>query len=172
MSHDDIPQIPARFIEKIAHEPNTGCWLWTAVVKRGGYGQFWWNGRMGLAHRFAYETLVGEVPDGLVLDHFVCSTPECVNPAHLRPVTAHANHWRRKGANRNSRTGIRGVSLHRSGHQARVTWRRREHYLGGYATLAEAGAAIASARAIIEGWGRTDFTTDELRVAVAIEASR
>jgi hypothetical protein len=45
------------------------------------------------AHRFAYENLVGEIPDGLALDH-LCRNPRCVNPDHLEPVT-HAENVRR-----------------------------------------------------------------------------
>jgi hypothetical protein len=42
------------------------------------------------AHRFAYELLVGPIPDGLALDH-LCLTTGCVNPAHLEPVTVAEN---------------------------------------------------------------------------------
>ena len=38
------------------------------------------------AHRFAYELLVGPVPQGLQLDH-LCRNRRCVNPEHLEPVT-------------------------------------------------------------------------------------
>lgn len=37
------------------------------------------------AHRAVYETFVGDIPDGMVLDH-LCRTPSCVNPDHLEPV--------------------------------------------------------------------------------------
>jgi hypothetical protein len=45
------------------------------------------------AHRAVYEILVGDVADGLDMDH-LCRTPACVNPAHLEPVT-HAVNMRR-----------------------------------------------------------------------------
>ena len=41
-----------------------GCWLWTAYLNRTGYGQFRVNRRGVLAHRFAYELVVGPIPAG------------------------------------------------------------------------------------------------------------
>lgn len=63
------------------------CWLWTSGTQRG-YGAFY-NGRVGMdrAHRYAYELLVGPIPEGLVLDHVVCENKLCVNPAHVTPTT-------------------------------------------------------------------------------------
>ncbi len=55
-----------------------------------GYGQFWYDGALVYAHRYSYETLVGEVPYGLDLDH-LCRNRQCVNPQHLEPVTRSVN---------------------------------------------------------------------------------
>ena len=68
------------------------CWLWTASADRG-YGQIYAGGRLGktlLAHRVAYEMLVGPIPEGLHLDH-LCRVTLCVNPNHLEPVTPREN---------------------------------------------------------------------------------
>jgi hypothetical protein len=43
-----------------------------------------------VAHKFAYETLVGLVPQGLELDH-LCRNTSCVNPDHLEPITHEEN---------------------------------------------------------------------------------
>lgn len=59
------------------------CWLWTAATQRG-YGAFGVEGKLVRAHRYAYELLVGAIPDGLVLDHVVCDNPLCVRPDHMR----------------------------------------------------------------------------------------
>jgi hypothetical protein len=48
------------------------------------------NGRAVRAHRYAYEQLVGPIPEGLVLDH-LCRNRLCINPLHLEPVTIGEN---------------------------------------------------------------------------------
>lgn len=65
------------------------CWLWTGGLA-AGYGLFWLDGKQVKTHRFAYELLVGPIPDGLVLDH-LCRVPACCNPAHLEPVSQRVN---------------------------------------------------------------------------------
>jgi len=77
-----------RFWAKV--EKTETCWLWTAGRDRYGYGQFWFAGRHVGAHGFAYQLLVGPVPDGLQIDH-CCRVRHCVNPAHLEPVTCREN---------------------------------------------------------------------------------
>lgn len=84
-----------RFWEKVQIEPG-GCWQWTGGLNGVGYGQFYRGKRSRedtgktYAHRWAYEQLVGPIPEGLHLDH-LCRNPACVNPAHLEPVTAREN---------------------------------------------------------------------------------
>ena len=62
------------------------CWIWTGPKNGSGYGIFSYRGRNQSAHRVAYRLLVGEIPDGLQLDH-LCRKRSCINPAHLEPVT-------------------------------------------------------------------------------------
>jgi hypothetical protein len=74
---------PDRFFEKV----DAGdCWLWTGTLAGGGYGWFLADGKSTPAHRWAYEYLVGPIPDGLDIDH-LCRVRRCVNPDHLEPVT-------------------------------------------------------------------------------------
>lgn len=82
--------LPPRMSNKVIVSQH-GCWIWTASRDRRGYGRF----DRKLAHRTAYQLLVGDIPDGLELDH-LCRTPACVNPEHLEPVT-HAENVRRAG---------------------------------------------------------------------------
>jgi hypothetical protein len=69
-------------------DPETGCWVWQRGFYNTGYGSIHGRARAvsAVAHRFVYETEVGPVPEGLVLDH-LCRNKACVNPDHLEPVT-------------------------------------------------------------------------------------
>ena len=73
------------------------CWLWLGPVTADGYGKTAVaSGRVQTSHRFFYEQLVGPIPDGLQLDH-LCRVRNCVNPAHLEPVTVRENTLRSEG---------------------------------------------------------------------------
>jgi hypothetical protein len=74
-------------------EPNTGCWLWLGRWTRDGYGQISLLNKTQLTHRVSYFIFVGEIPQGLEIDH-KCRNKCCVNPAHLEPVT-HVENMRR-----------------------------------------------------------------------------
>ena len=73
------------------------CHVWTAADNGAGYGVLKLNGRMVLAHRLAYELLVGPIPTGLQIDH-LCRNRRCVNVEHLEPVTHRENALRGVGA--------------------------------------------------------------------------
>ncbi len=80
----------ALLMNKVSPEPNSGCWLWTGYLNKGGYGGFKLPSRMHLAHRVAYELLREPIPAGLDLDH-LCRVRSCVNPWHLEPVDRKEN---------------------------------------------------------------------------------
>lgn len=79
----------SRFLSRIQLTPNE-CWEWTGTLDSGGYGQISIHSKHVLVHRFAYECLVGIIPDGLQIDH-LCRNRRCVNPAHLELVTHQEN---------------------------------------------------------------------------------
>ncbi len=68
----------------------SGCWLWNGPLSSDGYGKFQMRSRSRIAHRAAYEIIVGPIPAGLELDH-LCRVRHCVNPEHLEPVTQAEN---------------------------------------------------------------------------------
>lgn len=81
--------VTARFWAKVDRADPDGCWQWKAG-RNDGYGRFKLRGHHVYAHRFAYEMLIGSVPDGLTLDH-LCRNRACVNPSHLEPVSNRVN---------------------------------------------------------------------------------
>lgn len=85
----------AAFLSHVDRQGDDECWLWTGCVGDGGYGYFQSGGRARLAHRWAYEHFVGEIPDGMDLDHVLakgCTNRNCVNwVRHLEPVTRQEN---------------------------------------------------------------------------------
>lgn len=85
------PILNAEFWNHVDKQAN-GCWLWTGATSNG-YGKAGAGGRAGgtrRAHRIVYESIHGPVPVGLDLDH-LCRVRNCVNPAHLEPVTRQEN---------------------------------------------------------------------------------
>jgi hypothetical protein len=79
------PDPVERFWRKV--KKTKSCWMFKGAY---GHGQFKVDGRSVMAHRYAYELVVGPIPDGMVLDH-LCRKAGCVNPAHLEPVTQAEN---------------------------------------------------------------------------------
>jgi hypothetical protein len=75
-------------------EDRTGCWLWSGSLTKAGYGLMRTGpGKRDYVHRLAYRLFVGEIPDGLQLDH-LCRHRACFNPRHLEPVTSRDNFLR------------------------------------------------------------------------------
>jgi hypothetical protein len=82
--------IEQRVFDRLELSPD-GCWLWPGSKTPEGYGRFTSKetGWVSL-HRWVYEYLRTEIPEGLHLDH-LCRNPSCVNPWHLEPVTVAVN---------------------------------------------------------------------------------
>lgn len=82
-------RLPESFRAKFAINPATQCWEWFAATGKG-YGYYSWQRNMRLAHRIAYQILVGPIPAGLECDH-LCRVKHCVNPEHLELVPHSVN---------------------------------------------------------------------------------
>ena len=106
-----LQELDTRFWAKVKIPSPNACWSWVGCTVHNGYGQF----NLGVsyecvrvyAHRYAYEAIIGEIPDGFDLDH-LCRNRSCVNPSHLEPVTRQEN----------LRRGINGDRTHcNQGHE-------------------------------------------------------
>jgi hypothetical protein len=85
------------------------------------------------------------IPPGMQVDH-KCFTKACVNPDHLRIVTNKQNREHLRGAQVDSKTGIRGVSPRGSGYAGRVVHNGKV-LSRTLPTLAEAEAWVIAKRA-------------------------
>lgn len=104
-----VATVEERFWSKV--EKTQSCWNWVGNINTNGYGAFTIgaNDKIAIAaHRWSYQSLHGEIPDGLALDH-ICRNRACVNPDHLRPVTMKQNTEHQAPRGRKSTSGIRGV---------------------------------------------------------------
>lgn len=88
------PTILARFMAKVAEDPESDCLLWIGARTSGGYGHMRVDGKTIGAHRLAYEHWIGPIPDGMEIDHVRsrgCRSRACVRPEHLEAVTRREN---------------------------------------------------------------------------------
>jgi hypothetical protein len=83
--------LPDTFAAKVREQ--TGCQVWIGATNNKGYGVLSLDGARHLAHRIAYESAYGPIPDGMVVDH-LCRVRNCVNPLHLEVVTSGENQRR------------------------------------------------------------------------------
>lgn len=85
----NITDLPGRMAAKVTIDGD--CWIWGGALNSRGYGSVTdGKGSSMLAHRRAYEALVGPIPAGLTIDH-LCRVKACVKPEHMEPVTVGEN---------------------------------------------------------------------------------
>lgn len=140
------PDSQTRFWARVTKTES--CWEWNGPKTSGGYAQFSFQGRHEYVHRLAYEWMIGDIGDGMFLDH-ICHNRACVNPSHLRPVTNKQNAEHRQNAQRNNQgSGVRGVYWHESSKKWRGMLRHNGKLIGigVFQTIAEAEAAIQAKR--------------------------
>ena len=77
------PKAIRSFWQKI--EPQTPCWLWKGARNTAGYGVAYDGHRTGMASRYIYQLVYGDIPQGFTIDH-LCFNKSCVNPWHLEAV--------------------------------------------------------------------------------------
>lgn len=122
------------------------CWIWRGAPTKNGYGKITRAGRTQYAHRVAYAATHGPIPEGGLIDHR-CHVKLCVRPAHLQAVDNSGNMQNRQGAQKNSRSGIRGVYWQQGKWRVQIRAGGRNHSGGVYTDLDEARAAASRLRA-------------------------
>lgn len=72
----------SRFHGYVKNNGDDWCWGWSGTKNKSKYGIFVVRKKKHLAHRWAYQYFIGQIPDGLWILHR-CDNPECTNPKHL-----------------------------------------------------------------------------------------
>lgn len=130
-----------------------GDWCWTLkdlTPTVHGYVHIYFKGKTLRGHRVSYELYVGDIPEGMVVDHkynTLGCPRHCVNPEHLQVVTPKQN-AENVLLRVDSTTKVRGVTK-RAGwnkYRARVGHKGKRIHLGDFDTLEEAEYAVDKAR--------------------------
>jgi len=108
-------------------------------------GGYYANGHFNGKKRFLHREIMGS-PKGLRVDHKNGDKLDC-RKENLRVCTVAQNAMNRKGAQKNSKTGVRGVSPHRDGKRftAAIGFGNRMIILGHFDTVKEASKSYADA---------------------------
>lgn len=143
--------------EWLHYDPDTGVFTWIKAkpgIRVGrvagrnhcdGYRQICLNGHIYLAHRLAWFLFYGQWP-AQMLDH-INENKSDNRIANLRDVSQTKNQLNQKNAQRNSATGVRGVSPTTNGrYRAQIMLGRKQYALGTYLTVQEASVAYRAAR--------------------------
>lgn len=151
MNRSDLPYA----IQRRTVVLNNGCWAWLGNLggDRRSRPVIYWEGRQVAAPRLVYRLLIDPAFPVVStdrddqLDHVaeLCpNRPNCVNPAHLEPVTCRENVARyRQTTDKTSR--YTGVRRHRNKWRAEVFHDGRQRHLGNFDTEHEAADAYDAA---------------------------
>jgi len=71
------------FWDKVSVGDDGECWPWLACFQSTGVGTFWDGERMVSAHRYAWISEMGPIPDGVDVLRS-CGNLACCNPGHMR----------------------------------------------------------------------------------------
>lgn len=90
------PSIPEktddeRFWEKV--DKSGDCWLWLGAVDEWGKGKFTYDGKLRMAHRYAYTRHHDVKLTKGELIRQLCKEPSCVRPEHLARAAETEYHY-------------------------------------------------------------------------------
>lgn len=128
---------------------------WKVNERAGGYVvRDTWRG--GVRVTLSLHRLIARAPVGLVVDH-INGDPLDNRTCNLR-ICTHAENQRNRGANRNNKTGLKGVvPLERRADRSPQRWgasirhERKQHWLGSFETPEAAHAAYCEAAQRLHG---------------------
>ena len=106
-----LSDLPVKIRSRIIVNPWTGCWEYQPrkpLPEGAPWAYVTHEGRTGVVHRFAYESLVGPIPEGLTIDHVYawgCRSHTCCWPVHHEVVGRPENS--RRGAEATIYKGVR-----------------------------------------------------------------
>ena len=142
--------------------PETGRLTWKVASRNGlvkpgdeagyigsrGYRQVRAFGRTHIAHRVCWLLHYGEWPHGEI-DHINCVRTDN-RISNLRVASKSANQQNKRSAQRNSVSGILGVTQMASGRwRANIRADGKNRHIGTYATAGEAADAYATAKSVL-----------------------
>lgn len=113
------------------------CLIWTGYINRDGYARFQTPDGLKMVHRYVWERSKGTIPEGLEVNH-TCFNRACINLDHLELVTKSQNAQYRRGAQPNSKSGIRNVHQRGDGWIVRLKVKQRNRTWGPFETVEEA----------------------------------
>jgi hypothetical protein len=87
----EVTKDQERFLKYVEKDDN-GCWRWCGSKAITGYGNFFLNGTVWLAHRASLVVFgrVKQLTPGLQVSHS-CGNRDCVSPDHLNEKTPSEN---------------------------------------------------------------------------------
>jgi len=135
-----------RFNRKISRDEETGCWIWTGSKTWDGYGRIQRSRENIYAHRVSWELANGPIPQGMMLDHYVCGNVSCVNPDHLRLATPQQN-CHNCSLPKHNTSGFKGVYWDKEAGKwkAQITFNKKKINLGRFEAIDEARLAYCEA---------------------------
>lgn len=132
------------FIRLVTTSSNAKVGMVAGSAKKDGYIKIKIDGKIYSAHRLAWLYMIGEWPEHHV-DHVNGDTYDN-RWGNLRNVDRHTNLQNQRKAHRNNKSGLLGVSVHRSAYQADIWVNGKKRYLGIHETPEAAHAAYIAAK--------------------------